>query len=166
MTDAVDAVLDLWLRERPDLDPWPTGLVGRVQRLARFLEQAQKEFLAGHGLEYWEFDVLTTLRRSGPPYELSAGALIRATMVTSGAITNRLDRMEVSGLVERVRDTADRRSVRARLTARGHDVVDTVFPLHIENGKRMLQDLAPEDREPMARLLRTLLESFGDTSLD
>ncbi len=110
MADAVDAVIDQWRRERPDVDTWPVGVLGRIVRLSRVLEREQKEFFAEHGLEPWEFDVLTTLRRSGKPYELTAGALLKAAMVTSGAITNRIDRMEVKGLVERVRDFGDRRT--------------------------------------------------------
>lgn len=90
MSDAMDQLLTQWRRERPDVDVWPMGVIGRITRLSRLLDRELKEFFAGHGLERWEFDVLATLRRSGPPYELTAGALNRAAMVTSGAITNRL----------------------------------------------------------------------------
>src|SRR5256885_1533455 len=115
MADAVDRILDQWRSERPDVDVWPMGVIGRITRLSRVLDRELKEFFAGHGLEHWEFDVLATLRRSGPPYELTAGALNRAAMVTSGAITNRIDRLSARGLVERVPDAEDRRSVRVRL---------------------------------------------------
>ncbi|MFC4911870.1 MarR family winged helix-turn-helix transcriptional regulator [Actinomadura gamaensis] len=166
MADAVDAVLELWRAERPDLDPWPTGIVGRIGRLARVLDREQRAYLAEHDLEVWEFDVLATLRRSGPPYELTAGALIKAALVSSGAITKRMDRLEKRGLIERIRDDADRRSVKARLTPRGHEVVDEVFPAHIRQGERLLASLPPEERDHLAATLRGLLEALGDTSLD
>ncbi|MEU6034481.1 MarR family transcriptional regulator [Actinomadura sp. NPDC047616] len=117
-------------------------------------------------MENWELDVLTTLRRSGPPYELTPGALLRAAMVTSGAITNRIDRMEAKGLVERVPGSGDRRSVRIRLTRRGHEVLDEVFPHAIEQGERLLAVLDDDERENLVNALRSLLESMGDTSLD
>jgi DNA-binding MarR family transcriptional regulator len=165
MADAVDAVIDQWRRERPDVDTWPVGVLGRIVRLSRVLEREQKEFFAEHGLEPWEFDVLTTLRRSGKPYELTAGALLKAAMVTSGAITNRIDRMEVKGLVERVRDFGDRRSVRVRLTPHGREVVDELLSPHLANAARMLRPLDQVKCEQLESALRTLLESLGDTSL-
>src|SRR3954451_17130355 len=116
MADAVDDILAQWARERPDLDVSPMGIIGRISRLQMLLHRELREFFATRGLENWEFDVLAMLRRSGAPYELTAGALLKAAMVTSGAITNRIDRMEAKGLVERVRDAGDRRSVRIRLT--------------------------------------------------
>ncbi|MEU8245515.1 MarR family transcriptional regulator [Nonomuraea sp. NPDC048916] len=166
MGDAVDAVLAQWQRERPDVDVWPMGIVGRVSRLSSLFGRALKEFFAEHGLESFEFDVLATLRRSGAPYELTAGALLKSAMVTSGAITNRIDRMEAKGLVERVRDSEDRRSVRIRLTGRGLDVVDELVALHVANEARLLAALDPDARDQLAGLLRLLLESMGDTSLE
>ncbi|MCP2259984.1 DNA-binding transcriptional regulator, MarR family [Streptoalloteichus tenebrarius] len=167
MADAVDLVIGAWREERPDLadDLWPVGIVGRVQRLSRVFDRELKTFYAKRGLENWEFDVLTTLRRSRPPYELTAGGLLKATMVTSGAITNRIDRLEAKGLVERVRDTVDRRSVRIRLTERGHQVVDEVFGEHLKNEARFLPDMDEEEYERFTGTLRRLLEHFGDTSL-
>lgn len=166
MGDAVDAILAQWGRERPDLDVAPMGVVGRISRAQLLLGRELKDFFAGHGLERWEFDVLATLRRHGAPYELTAGALLRAAMVTSGAITNRIDRMEAKGLVERVRDAGDRRSVRIRLTPRGLETVDELVGLHTANEDRLLAALSPAERERLAGALRTLLESLGDTSLD
>lgn len=165
MTDAIDAVIDQWRQERPDVDIWPMSVLGRIVRLSRVLERENKKFLAEHSLEPFEFDVLTTLRRSGEPYELTASALLKAALVTSGAITNRIDRMEVKGLVERVRDHDDRRSVRVRLTPHGREVLDGIFSLQIANAERMLQPLDPEECEQLASALRILLESFGDTSI-
>ncbi len=166
MADAVDAVIAQWNKERPDLDVWPMGVVGRLSRLSRLVEQTLKRFFAEHGLESFEFDVLATLRRSGSPYELTAGALLKAAMVTSGAITNRIDRMEAKGLVERIRDSEDRRSVRIRLTPEGLRLVDELVGLHVENEIRMLSALGPAERDQLSGLLRMLLESMGDTSLD
>ncbi|MGW0736660.1 MarR family winged helix-turn-helix transcriptional regulator [Streptomyces sp. NPDC002851] len=166
MTDAVDVIRDLWRAERPDLDTWPTGVVGRVQRLSRLLERELRVFDTRHGLEAGEFDVLTTLRRSGPPYRMTAGAFLKASMVTSGAVTKRIDRMEARGLVERVRPSGgDRRSVQIQLTEKGIQLIDDIFPLHLDNEERMLSALSREECEQLSRLLRRLLESFGDASL-
>jgi DNA-binding MarR family transcriptional regulator len=166
MADAIDAVIEQWRRELPSVDIWPISILGRIVRLSRVLEREYRKFFAEHGLEPFEFDVLTTLRRSGEPYELTANDLLKAALVTSGAITNRIDRMEVKGLVERVRDLDDRRSVRVRLTPHGREVLDGIFSLHIANAERMLQPLDPEQCEQLASALRILLESFGDTSLE
>jgi len=119
----------------------------RIVRLPRLLEREYKKFFAEHGLEPFEFDVLTTLRRLGEPQELTASALLKAALVTSGAITNRIDQMEVNGLVERMRDLNDRRYVRVRLTPHGRAVLDGIFSLHIANAERMLQSLDPEERD-------------------
>ncbi|GAA3262614.1 MarR family winged helix-turn-helix transcriptional regulator [Nonomuraea helvata] len=164
MGDAVDVIMTQWLRERPDVDTWPMGIVGRVSRLARLLDRELKEFFAAHGLERWEFDVLATLRRSGAPYELTAGALNRAAMVTSGAITNRIDRLAAKGLVERMPDEGDRRSIRVRLTGPGLAKIDELVAPHVENEARLLATLAPEERDQLAGLMRGLLESLGDTT--
>nr|WP_091287950.1 MarR family transcriptional regulator [Amycolatopsis xylanica] len=162
MMDAVDLVLEAWQRERPDLDFWPVGVVGRVQRLSRLLDQEIKTFAARHGLDQGEVDVLMTLRRAGEPFELSAGALLKTSMVTSGAITARIDRMEAKSLVERVRDGNDRRSVRVRLTEHGNEVVDTLVGEHLANEERLLRGLDRGELDQLARSLRTLLESLGD----
>ncbi|MDA3646832.1 MarR family transcriptional regulator [Saccharopolyspora indica] len=164
MSDSVDVIMDLWRDEAPELadDLWPVAIVGRVQRLSRILDRALKAFYAEHGFEVWEFDVLTTLRRSGPPYELTPGALLDAAMITSSTVTNRIDRMESKGLVERIRDTDDRRSVRVRLTAHGTEVVDRIFRLHLANEARLLPDYSPADYERVVGELRRLLEHLDD----
>ena len=166
MADAIDVVIEQWRNARPDVDLWPMNVLGRIARLSRVLEKENKKFLTEHGLEPFEFDVLTTLRRSGEPYELTASALLKAALVTSGAITNRIDRMEIKGLVERVRDLDDRRSVRIRLTPHGREVLDGIFSLHIANMERIIQPLDPRAREQLASALRSLLESLGDISLE
>ncbi|MFF8831873.1 MarR family winged helix-turn-helix transcriptional regulator [Streptomyces sp. NPDC015131] len=166
-TDAVDRIIEQWTRERPDLadDLWPVQVLGRLQRLGVALDKEFRSFAAKRGLELGEFDVLTTLQRSGPPYELTAGAFRRAAMVTSGAITNRIDRMEAKGLVERVRDTVDRRSVRIRLTEHGHEVTRAYMADHLANEARMLEPFDREECEALADGLRRLLIRLGDTSI-
>ncbi|MEY9886753.1 DNA-binding MarR family transcriptional regulator [Catenulispora sp. MAP12-49] len=165
MADAVDAIIAMWAREKPELDAAPMGIVGRISRLSRLLDKELKDFFAGHGLEFWEFDVLATLRRSGEPYELSAGALLKTAMVTSGAITNRVDRMETKGLVQRVPDPGDRRGVRIRLTPAGLELIDKLMPLHVANERRLLAALGDDERGALADLLRALASGLGDTSL-
>lgn len=162
MTDAVAAVLEQWHRERPDVDFWPIGVVGRIMRISRMWDKEIKDFLAGHGLEPGEFDLLSTLRRSGAPYELTAGAFLKTSLVTTGAITLRVDRMQDKGLVTRIRDEGDRRSVKIRLTDHGLRIIDRVLPLHIANEARLLQALDPEARTQLATTLTALLESYGD----
>lgn len=167
MADAVDQILELWRRERPDQARalWPMGLVGRVQRLNRLLERELKTFFAGHGLELWEMDVLLTLRRAGEPYALTPGALINAVMVTSGAMTNRLDRLEAKGMVERLPGAGDRRSVTVRLTDRARTVLDEMFGDHLANEARLFTALTADERTQLAELLRKLLTDLGDTSI-
>ncbi|NUT92428.1 MAG: MarR family transcriptional regulator [Saccharothrix sp.] len=132
-------------------------VVGRVLRLSRVFERRLKDYFATHGLEPWEFDVLASLRRTGPPYELTAGALLKTAMVTSGAITNRIDRLEAKGFVRRAQSPSDRRLVRVRLTDAGREVVDAVLIGHVTNEETLLAPLSPVEREALIGLLRTLL---------
>ncbi len=164
MSDAVDAVIEAWSAERPDLDFWPVGVIGRIQRLARLLDRAIQDLCATHGLEQSEADLLMTLRRAGAPYQLSANALLKAALVTSGAITNRVDRLENKGLVERVRSSQDRRSVDVRLTDHGRTTVDTLIADHIANEARLLQKLPRRRADALAGLLRQLLQSLEATN--
>ncbi|SFL58935.1 MarR family transcriptional regulator [Nocardia asteroides NBRC 15531] len=166
MRDAVDLITEHWGIQRPDVDVSPMEIVGRITRLSRILEQDLKRFFAGHGMEFWEFDVLATLRRSGGDTGLTAGALNRAAMVTSGAITNRIDRLEAKNLVRRVPSPDDRRSVFVQLTAEGRELVDHVLPLHVENEQRLLASLGADDRAQLANLLRTLAVGLDDVTLD
>ncbi|WP_232668497.1 MarR family winged helix-turn-helix transcriptional regulator [Pseudonocardia sp. TRM90224] len=162
MSDAVAAVLEQWRRERPDLDPWPIGVLGRVMRLSRLWDKEIKDFLSGHDLEPGEFDMLSTLRRAGEPFELTAGMFLKSSLVTTGAVTLRVDRMEAKGLVSRVRDDGDRRSVKIRLTPRGRDVIDSVLPLHLANEARLMETLDAQERDHLAATLERLLEAAGD----
>ncbi|MEU6927726.1 MarR family transcriptional regulator [Streptomyces sp. NPDC046385] len=168
MSDAVDAIIGQWVKERPDVaeDLWPVELFGRIQRLARVIDKSAKAAAAAHGVEHGEFDVLTTLQRSGPPYTLTAGAFLKASMVTSGAITNRIDRMEAKGLVERVRDGDDRRTIQIRLTAHGHEVTRAAFADHLASYATLLADMDRTLIATTADGLRQVLESLGDTTIE
>ncbi|RKN36892.1 MarR family winged helix-turn-helix transcriptional regulator [Streptomyces hoynatensis] len=164
--DAMDELRGQWARERPDLDGLGAmALVGRINRASHLLAKGMRPVFAQFGLESQEFDVLATLRRAGAPHELTPGGLLRSAMVTSGAITNRLDKLERKGLVERRPDPDDRRVIRVRLTPRGLELIDRVVGLHIANEERMLEALGEEDRRALDRALRRLLVSLGDTHL-
>jgi DNA-binding MarR family transcriptional regulator len=125
--DEVDDLVAAWRQQRPDLDVAPLQVLSRVSRLARHLDIARRSAFTAHGLESWEFDVLSALRRAGPPFQLTPGALLRATLVTSGTMTNRIDRLAAAGLVYREPDPRDRRGVLVTLSARGRDAVDAAF---------------------------------------
>jgi DNA-binding MarR family transcriptional regulator len=154
--DPVDRLLQQWARERPDLDVSPMGVVGRISRLARRIDLAQRETFARYDLDPAGFDVLATLRRSGEPYALTPGQLMRSAMVTSGAITQRLDRLEARGLVARGGHPEDGRAVLVALTDEGRELVDRVLPDHLATEQRLLAGLRKEDRAQLARLLRAM----------
>jgi DNA-binding MarR family transcriptional regulator len=158
--DEVDVLVSAWRRERPDLDVGPLEVLSRVSRLARHLDLARREAFAAHGLEPWEFDVLAALRREGEPYALSPGRLLQVTLVTSGTMTNRIDRLEAKGLVEREPDPDDGRSVRVLLTGTGRTRVDDALTDLLAHERRILAALAPQDREKLADLLRLLAIPF------
>jgi len=160
--DHVDSVLAQWRRERPDLDPSPMGVVGRISRASQALGRSIETVLGGFGLGRGEFDVLATLRRSGPPYRLTPTALFTDLMLSSGAMTNRLDRLEQAGLIERMPDPSDRRGTLVGLTARGRELVDTALTAHLANEQRLLDALSPDERADLARLLRKLLCALED----
>ncbi len=158
--DEVDVLVSAWRRERPDLDVGPLEVLSRVSRLARHLDLARREAFAAHGLEPWEFDVLAALRREGEPYALSPGRLLQVTLVTSGTMTNRIDRLEAKGLVEREPDPDDGRSVRVLLTDAGRTRVDDALTDLLAHERRILAALAPADRDKLADLLRQLALPF------
>ena len=160
--DEVDRLVEAWQRERPDLDVDPMQVLSRVTRLARHLDLARRDAFAAHQLETWEFDVLSALRRAGTPYELSPGRLIRETMVTSGTMTNRVDRLVGKGLVERLPDPADRRGVIVRLTDAGRERVDAALEGLLERERLLLADLDPAQQTRLAALLRTVVAPFDD----
>jgi DNA-binding MarR family transcriptional regulator len=154
--DGVDLILEQWQRERPDLDASPIGVVGRISRLARELEQRLEVVYREHGLEAGWHDVLATLRRSGPPYRLRPTEFTSALMLTSSGTTKRLDRLEQAGLIARDPDPQDRRGTLITLTPRGRRLIDSVTEAHLENERRLLDALNDAERRRLADLLRKL----------
>lgn len=155
--DHVGRIMAQWAVERPDIDVSPQGIIGRLHRLAIRLDEELRPVFAAAGLSDGDFDVLAALRRSGAPYELSPGQLAQSTMVTSGAVTKRLDRLEGAGLVSRRTSADDARGRRVRLTDRGRALVDDVFEKHMANEHRLLASFSDLERARLAHLL----ESWG-----
>lgn len=160
--DAVDRILEQWNAVRPDLDSSPIAVIGRLSRLSAIVDKRLAENFARHDLEAWMYDVLATLRRSGPPYELTAGELLEQSMVTTGAMTNRVDRLEQRGLVERTTVPGDRRKVLVRLTDAGLELVDEVVQGHLDTERDVLRSLSSGQQATLARLLRTALIGLDD----
>ncbi|GAA0821265.1 MarR family transcriptional regulator [Streptosporangium amethystogenes] len=161
--DEVDLLVAAWNQERPDLDVEPLQVLSRVSRLARHLDRARRAAFAEHDLETWEFDVLTALRRAGEPYQMSPGALLRATLVTSGTMTNRIDRLAAAGLVRRRPDPEDRRGVLVSLTDAGRTRVDNAFADLLRRERELLASLQEREQQALSDLLRTLLVPFDAT---
>ena len=159
--DAVDGITSQWNAVRPDLDVEPMAAIGRISRLSRLIDRRLEQNFSRHGIEAWMYDVLATLRRSGEPFELTAGDLVRQTMVTTGAITNRVDRLEERGLVERA-SADDRRKVIVRLTQKGLDLVDEVAVTHVDTEREILSVLSARQQRELVQLLRTTLLGLGD----
>ena len=160
MADEVDLILAAWSRELPDVDVTPLGSLSRISRLAKHLDRARKDAFAAHELDVWEFDVLAALRRQGRPYVLSPGELIRATLSTSGTMTNRVNRLEARGLVIRRPNNDDRRGVLVQLTGEGRVRVQQALADLLAYERRVLAAIEPEAREDLAVLLRRLLAPF------
>jgi DNA-binding MarR family transcriptional regulator len=152
--DHVDTILGQWALERPDLDATPIGIIGRLHRLADVLNVELRQVFAEGGLGDGDFDVLVTLRRHGSPYELTPGELGASTMVTSSAVTKRIDRLERSGLVTRSVSADDGRSRLIRLTDRGLALVNDLMARHIANEHRLVSGLSAHDRDQLADILR------------
>jgi DNA-binding MarR family transcriptional regulator len=162
MRDEVDRLVEAWRRERPDLDVAPLEVLSRVTRLSRHLDRARRSAFGRHDLEAWEFDVLSALRRAGPPYQLSPGQLLTQTLVTSGTMTNRIDRLAANGLVQRLPDPEDRRGVFVRLTEAGRVRVDAALADLLDHERRILGALPSGEQEVLAGLLRTLVAPFDN----
>ncbi len=154
--DQVDRLVDAWRRELPDVDLSPMEVLSRVTRVAQRLDQLRRASFAAHALESWEFDVLAALRRAGAPYELSPGRLVRETLVTSGTMTNRVDRLVERDLVDRFPDPHDRRGVLVRLTASGRDRVDAALTDLLTREQGLLSGLGRQERKQLTILLRQL----------
>lgn len=158
--DEVDRLIAAWRRERPDAPVAPMAVLSRVSRLGMHLDRARRAAFAAHGLEPWEFDVLSALRRSGKPYELSPGRLVTETMVTSGTMTNRVDRLTRRGLVERLADPSDRRGVIVRLTSAGERAVDGALDALLSYENEVLAEMNELEVTQLADALRALTVQF------
>ena len=161
MTDGVDRIIEQWRAARPDLDPSPIGVIGRISRLARELEARLEPVYREHGLEAGWHDLLATLRRSGPPFALRPSDLTGTLMLTSSGTTKRLDKLEEAGLIARGPDPKDRRAILITLTAKGKDLIDGVTAAHLANEASLLEGLSDVEQRDLAALLRKLLVSLG-----
>ena len=160
--DRAGRAVEQWRRERPDLDVSPMAVLGRLRQAATMISRTRLDPLfEKFGLQSGEFDVLATLRRSGAPFALTPTALYEATMVTSGAMTNRLDRLEKSGLIARTPHPEDRRGVIVQLTAKGRALIDEAVTAHVENEHNVLSGLTREEQDRLAELLEKLIRSVA-----
>ncbi|MGH3170734.1 MAG: MarR family winged helix-turn-helix transcriptional regulator [Trebonia sp.] len=151
---------DQWAAQWPDLDTFPVGVVARVGRLARYFDHGLDQVFTEYGMRREHWDALASLRRAGPPFRLSPTDLYRGLMRTSGAMTNRLRRLEADGLIRRVPDPGDGRGLLVELTEKGRALVDEVAPVHVDNERAMLAALTPAEQQRFVDLLRKLLLSF------
>ena len=158
--DYIDTYIAEWRRERPDLDATPMGIIGRIGRLSRLFDAALLVVFNRYGVTSGEFEVLTALRRAGPPYQLSPSELSRAMLLSASAMTNRIDQLVEAGLVERTEDTQDRRGAPVRLTLRGLSLIDQAIGDHFANEQQLLEALADGEQEQLAALLRKLIGAF------
>ncbi len=165
-SDEVDRIVDDWSRERPDVDFAPLQVLSRVARLSKHLDRARRRAFAASGLEPWEFDVLAALRRAGAPYQLSPKALLQQTLVSSGTMTNRIDRLVERRLVERRTDPHDGRGVLVVMTTRGADAVDAAISELVTGEAELLEGLSKADQERLATLLRKLSLDFDDAAAE
>jgi DNA-binding MarR family transcriptional regulator len=163
MPDEVDAILAQWRSQRPDLDPSPMGVFGRLSRIHALSRARQTATLAAFGLNLAAFDVLANLRRSGPPFRKSPSALAASSMLTSGGVTFRLDKLEALGLIRRVPSKEDRRAIHAELTDRGLELIDEVLGAHLATEAAMLEGLTDVEAEQLVGLLRALERSVTRT---
>jgi len=159
--DHAATVVEQWRTQRPELDASPLLVIGRIHRIAAALTPELVAVYAQHGLGEGDFDVLATLRRQGPPFALTPGQIGERTMVTSGAVTKRVDRLEARGLVERRPSQGDGRSRTVALTPAGRALIDDAVVDHLANEARLLSGLDPVDRRALADLLGRLATSLG-----
>jgi DNA-binding MarR family transcriptional regulator len=159
--DATTSIADQWKRERPDLDATPMLVIGRLFRLTDALDDRLRPPFAAAGLGNGDFDVLAALRRSGKPFALSAGELSRTVLVTTGAITTRVDRLESRGLVSRSVTENDSRGRLVALTAKGVELTDELIAAHLANQRRLLAGLSGEEQTQLALLLERLTSTLA-----
>ena len=162
MRDHVDRIFEQWAVERPDLDRSAMAVLARILRAARIVDLEMGRVFSDDRLHRGEFDVLATLRRAGEPFRLNPSDLSATLLLSTGAMTNRLDGLESAGLVRRLPDPDDRRGVLVELTAEGRALIDRVLTAHVRNEERILESLTDADRRQLTRLLRKLLVSLGE----
>ncbi|KQS09066.1 MarR family transcriptional regulator [Curtobacterium sp. Leaf183] len=160
--DEVDRIVAAWGRQRDDLDFAPLQVLSRVDRLARHLDRARRAAFDASGTEPWEFDVLSALRRAGEPFELSPKTLLQQTLVSSGTMTNRVDRLTARGLVARRTDPKDGRGILVSLTESGRAAVDSAIADLLRAERDILAGLSAGEQDQLAGLLRRLILGLGD----
>ncbi|MFQ0976873.1 MarR family transcriptional regulator [Vibrio campbellii] len=158
--DAIDRVVSQWAKEKPELDTEPMAIMGRLMRIAKHMENHVAELHKRYDLKMGEFDVLATLRRSGKPYRLTPSELISSMMLTSGAMTNRLDKLEKKGLIAREHSKEDRRSVTVELTAKGFDLIDSLIEQHLQAQHELMGSLSSAEKGQVNQALKLLLPQY------
>ncbi len=158
--DAIDRVVSQWAKERPELDTEPMAIMGRLMRIAKHMENHVAELHKRYDLKMGEFDVLATLRRSGQPYRLTPSELISSMMLTSGAMTNRLDKLEKKGLIAREHSKEDRRSVTVALTAKGFELIDSLIEQHLQAQHELMGSLSSTEKGQINQALKLLLPQY------
>jgi len=164
-SDHIDWIVTQWQRERPGLDVSVLALMARLFRVVYLADQELAKATGAHGLQPGWFDLLAALRRAGPPYQLNPTDLMAATMLSSGGMTKRIDRLTDAGLVERRPNPRDRRGTLVRLTRKGRTVIDRALQTHLANEQRLLEPLSPTDRRKLDSLLRRLLGRLDSTHM-
>ena len=158
--DAIDRVVEQWAKEKPELETEPMAMMGRIMRIAKYMETRVAELHKKYDMKLGEFDVLATLRRSGKPYKLTPSELIGSMMLTSGAMTNRLDKLEAKGLISREHSKEDRRSVSVQLTKDGLILIDQMMIEHVEMQKKLVKSMSASQKKNTNQLLKTWLSAY------
>ncbi|TKF77378.1 MarR family transcriptional regulator [Vibrio kanaloae] len=158
--DAIDRVVEQWAKEKPELETEPMAMMGRIMRISKYMETQVAELHKKYDMKLGEFDVLATLRRSGKPYRLTPSELIGSMMLTSGAMTNRLDKLEAKGLISREHSKEDRRSVSVQLTKDGLILIDQMMTEHVEMQKKLVKSLSASQKKNTNQLLKTWLSAY------
>lgn len=158
--DAIDRVVEQWAKQKPELDTDPMAMMGRLMRIAKYMETKVADLHKKYDLKLGEFDVLATLRRSGKPYRLTPSELIDTMMLTSGAMTNRLDKLENKGLISREHSKEDRRSVTVQLTQDGLVLIDKLIEEHADVQKSLVKSMTAAQKKQTNQLLKVWLSQY------
>ncbi|UUM31931.1 MarR family winged helix-turn-helix transcriptional regulator [Vibrio japonicus] len=158
--DVVDRVTEQWAQEKPELKTEPMAIMGRILRIAKHMENEVAKLHKRYGLKFGEFDVLATLRRSGEPFSLTPSALMGSMLLTSGAMTNRLDKLESKGLIARTHSKEDRRSVSVKLTQEGTKLIDEMMQVHVDLQHSLIKGMSPKQKTELNQYLKVCLAEF------